>query len=71
VAADRSERVLAVLFELPGPRGFVESRAVGRIDIADALDELAAMDGPTSDDAARAAYEARIADRARRRGGVS
>jgi hypothetical protein len=73
VARDREtarERILGVLYELPGPDGF-RARPVGRIALSDALDELATMEGPTSDDAARRAYEARVASRAGRRGGGS
>jgi hypothetical protein len=73
VAADRDqarERVLAVLYELPGPEGFA-GKQVGRIRFGDALDELAATDGPISNDAARLAYQERVASRARARGGGS
>jgi hypothetical protein len=71
VAADRDEkrgRVLAVLYELPGPDGFRGPR-LARVLVDDTLEERAATDGPISNDAARRAYEARIAARARDRGG--
>jgi hypothetical protein len=63
----RRERILAVLYERPGPHGFGDLRAVCPLYVEDALDELAGLDAPTSNDAARARYEARIRERARRR----
>jgi hypothetical protein len=69
MTGDRDERVLGVLYERPGPHGFGSSARVGRIRLGDALAELATLDCPTTDDAARARYEARIAERLRRRGG--
>jgi hypothetical protein len=71
VAADRNEqreRVLAVLYELPGPDGFAGPR-LARVEYADALDGLAATDGPMSNDAARLAYQQRVTERAKARGG--
>jgi hypothetical protein len=71
VAADREqarERVLAVLYELPGPDGFRGPRAA-KVTYEDALDELASSDGPISDDVARRAYQERVRERALRRGG--
>ena len=51
-AMQARERVLAVLYEKPGPDGF-GVRRMARVLFDDALDELAASDGPTSNDAAR------------------
>jgi hypothetical protein len=70
VAADNRdetrERVLAVLYELPGPDGFRGPR-LARVLVDDALGELAATSGPISNDAARRGYEQRIANRAKAR----
>jgi hypothetical protein len=71
VAIDREQardRVLAVLYELSGPDGFRGPR-LAKVAYEDALDELASLEGPTTNDAARRAYQERIRERALRRGG--
>ena len=62
----RRERVLAVIYEMRGPDG-LRKEPVGRVTFGDALDELAALEAPTTNEAARRAYQARVAERARRR----
>ena len=66
--SEQRERVLAVLYELPGPDGFAGPR-LARVECTDALDELAATDAPMSNDAARLAHQQRVTARARAGGG--